>query len=467
LALTLAVAAGMVAAVAVDAVTPPARSAQPVTPAPSSGGIWACPVASLGTGGGYVFVANAGPRPARARVVLIPDKGRPAVLPVTLRPGSVRALAIHLRTKLPVGAIVEFAGSDVVAFHSVALNDPNLGVGATGAPCGRPGPTLLAVPQGRTLGADTQLALLNPGASDAVVSVRLLSDGAVLQPERLSRRVVPARGRLIVHVGDFAFDKRDVTALVTMVSGRVVAENVVFGSGVTMVPAVSPARRIVVPVGSSAEATLSLAAAGDADTDLSSRLLGRAAQGAASGVPTSLSGLTSRGVAVAAFGKGAPVAYGLEAQEGSPVVAGARWVVRRRGAIETAGATGAEPARRWAAVVPAYSGTSEVRALIANPGSVRTRVRLRLLGASRARTLAPVTVGGGRLASVVLGDRPGVYGLEAIGDRPVVVALSSVGGAAFLQALAVTAVPIEAVGAAAVTLDPRVGVPAVLPSAVV
>jgi uncharacterized protein DUF5719 len=460
----LACASALVAAGIRDAAGPPGPRTPRVTLVRAAGGSWACPLASFGSGGDYVYVANAGSRSSSARVVLVPDKGRPAVLPLSLPPGVIRAVAVQRRTKLPVGAIVEYTGGDVVAFHALAPGGPLFGNGTMASACGRAGATRVALSGARTLGTDTLLGLLNPGSSDAVVSIRLLTDDGVLQPERLSRRVVPARRRLIVRLADFAFDKRDFTAIVDMISGRVVAEGVVTGGSPIMSPASSPAARVVVPVGASGDGTLSMTVTGEDDIVLSSRRLGLRAQGSARGVPSTLSGLDPRAVTIPDAGGRAPVAYKLEARAGSGLVAAARWVVRRGETAELADATAAPPGRRWAGVLPAFSGTAAVRVLVANPGRFAARIRLRVLTIAGARSMSPISVAGNRMASVVLGRRSGVYGFEANSSAPVVMALTSVGGSSFVQAFAATAVPLRPVGGAAVTFDPRLGVPAPLSS---
>jgi hypothetical protein len=376
--------------------------------------------------------------------------------------GATRALAVQQRTKLPVGAIVEYAGEDLVAFHSLALRDPSFGTGVAEAACGRPGPVEVVVPQATTVGGDTLIALINPGSADAVVSIRLLTDGAVLAPERLSQRVVPARGRLILRVGDFAFDKRDVTAVVDTLSGRAVVEGLVTGSSLSLEPAVVPARHILAPVGATGEGVLSVTGVGQDDSQLTASVLTRAQQGAAAGIPPSLAALSSIVVAVPDAGGAAPAGYALDANLGAPIVAGARWTVRRSGQSATASAIAAEPAARWTGVIQAYSGRSTVRALIANSGGARALVRLVSLTPDGRHVVRTVSIGPARLTSLVVAETPGVYAIEATADRPVVVAMTSVGGASFLQAAAATAVALEPLYGVAVSLDRRIGVPAPL-----
>lgn len=458
----LVLALGLGGAGALDALDPPSPSVAPASTVSPSGGTWVCPVASVGRGGGYVILANPGAAPSAARVVLVPDRGRSVALAVTVPAGSSRAVSVHRRTKLAVGAIVQYAGGDLVAFHSIALNEPQLGAGASAAACGRPGPVDVAVPGGRTAGAESVLAFLNPGSADAVVTVRLVAGRDVIQPQRLTRRVVPAGRRLLVRLGDFAFDRRDVTALIRFETGRAVAEALVLGRAVSLMPAVEPARTVVVPVGASgAGGLISVTSAGDDDTDLTSRVLSAGGQGRARGFPTVLRGLTARAVGIDdATGRRPPVGYLLSSNAGSPLVAAARWTIFRAPSSEVADDTAAAPARRWVGALPVFSGTASVQALVVNPGDGPARVRLRLLTETGPRTLPAMEVGGGRLDAAILADVAGVYGVEAIADRPVVVGLWGAGGAAFLQAYAATAVPIVPLRASAVELDARVGVPA-------
>jgi hypothetical protein len=111
-------------------------------------------------------------------------------------------------------------------------------------------------------------------------------------------------------------------------------------------------------------------------------------------------------------------------------------------------------------VLPAFSGTSSVRVLAVNPGAAPARIELRALTVEGERAMAPITVAGLRVAVVVLGSRPGVYGIEAISRTPIVIALTSVDGTKAVQAFAATGVQLRPAGGAAVSLDPRLGVPA-------
>lgn len=457
-------AVALVGAGTLDALDPAPEREPPAVRAAPSGGTWACPVGSVGRGGGYVFVANAGAAESSVRVTLVPDRGRPAVLPIVVPPGAARIVPIHARTRLPVGAIVEYAGGDIVAFHSVAFNEERLGRGAAATACGRPGPAEVVLPAARTLGTDTVLALLNAGSGDAVVNVRLLTEGRVLEPERLSRRVVPARRRLLIRLGDFAFDKRDVSAIVRMESGRVVAEGLLLGAVVTLVPARVPAPRVVVLAAASGPgATVSVTSAGEDPTDLVSRFLAGREQGRAPGMPPQLDGLATRVARIAdPGGRGGPVAYALEAAAGSPIVAGARWRHVSAAGAETADATGEAPARRWVGVMPAYTQASSVRLLVANAEDAPARLRVRLLGERGPQELPRRTVGAGRLRAQVLASRPGIYGVEVVSDTPVVAALYGLGRGSFPQAFAATAVPLPPARATSVEFDPRLGVPAPL-----
>lgn len=73
-------------------------------------------------------------------------------------------------------------------------------------------------------GAEAHLTLVNPFGSDASVAVAFATPAGRVEPQRLQNVVVPARSTRDVLVNDFAPDEADLGALVTVRSGRVVAE---------------------------------------------------------------------------------------------------------------------------------------------------------------------------------------------------------------------------------------------------
>lgn len=450
--------------IVIDRVAPAERDVPKGIRVGFTGGVLACPIAIEQGANAYLHLANVGDRSASVRVSVIPRRGRAVTVPLSLGAGGVRTVPITGRVKsLPATAIVQYAGSDVVASHSLWF--PSGAGGAGASTCAPASGSVVAVGPGRTLSAKTTLALANPGSADADVTITLVADDRRLTPERLQRRIVPARGRVDVSLGDFVFDARTVYAIVQATSGRVVAEALTRSpSGVSIVGMRSPADSLLAFSGvSGTGATLTLATAEDLEAALEGRLLSAVDQGRAPRIPPELASDSSFRTAIPARGKGGAVAYVLTAEAGSKVVAGATWTVARPGGRDEAALESLPLATRWGGVTLVGGTVGSAYALIANPGSDPAGVDVRILGKAGGRR--SITLPAGRLTSVALGNGPGTYGLSLRSDAPVAVTLGGLSRSAsrLLFGYAVAATPFLPPGEVAVGFDPRAGVAAPRP----
>ena len=438
-------------------------------PPAEPGGAWACPFLKAAGFPGWLHFANFGRVASHVRVTYVPDRKPPVVQAFDIGPGRAGTIGAPAAIRSSAaGAIVEYAGGDLVVSRTAFLT-ANGGTGGAAAPCGRPGAQAVVASQGATLGVESHLILLNPGTSDAVVDVSLLFDGQELEPESLRGRVVPARGRLVIREGDFAFDERAVAGVVQARSGRVVADVLLAARGlIELVPAVGAASETVA-IGNTAGGRLlfSAVAIGDADAVTDSRTLSRDGQGVfepiAGGLPPNAPLLAE--IPKDSFPAG-PVAVAVTSST-SPVALGARWqVTGRGGVVEQAATVAVPPADRAMAVIgpPALAG--ELRLLVANPAERDARISVTVVtdaGTTAPPALQQVTLGAGESIQLSLA---GVGGSGTLG-----VLITSVGapGAAAVPAIAlqpsfgayaVTAIPDLPRPVVAVDPDPRAGVAA-------
>lgn len=457
--LAVVFALGLAGALAVDRLDPASVPTPAQIRVRALGGTLACPWAYAGSGTGTLSLANLGPGDSAVRVTLVPDRGRPVVVQKSMTPDSVTQVAVHTRVRGPAGAIVEFAGGEVVASHALAFGRD----GAAAGPCLPTGAGTVVVAKGSTAVSSTRIALMNPGAGDAVVDVALVSDGRTRRPEKLRGRLVRARRRLVVDAGDFVFDSGAVTAVVRAEAGRVVAEGLRtrrFGSieaGV-LLPAQAPARSAAVVIGEGEEGAIDVTPIGGADSVLDARVVRARGRGVASDLPTDVRypGPTSAGIT-----GDRPSAYVVEARGGSPVVVAAAWLVRSGSRTDFAGTVAQVPARRWAGVALARRSRSIPRLVIANPGEETARVSVRLFGTGGSRSVS-LPVRAGRLARVSLGRAPGTFAFEIVSTAPVVAAVDRQVVASGFSADALVATPLVAPPPIGVALDPRLGAPAPL-----
>ncbi len=470
LSIGIAVVVALGGAALADRLDPPSAPRPATDRADGPGGVWVCPVAKAAGALGWVHLVNTARDASQVRITFLPDGRRPVEQSLTL-PGLRAATVSTPRAiaKYAAGSIVEYAGGDVTVSRTVTLGAQNTsGVGA--ASCARPGTAGLIVPQGSTLRAETQIAMLNPGTADALVDIALLVDGEVIEPESLQHRIVPARGRLVVREGDFAFDEPAVAAQIVARSGRVVADGVLLGPRLFEIAPAQSTTDELVALASTARggAIFSTIAVGDADAVTRGLFLSAAGQTSYEPLANPIPPNTPKvGPPPGQDVPAGAVALAVSSDT-APIALGARWgIAARSGAVETAVSSGVRPARRAVAVIGPPAPSSTLRLLVANPDQQDAIVNVTLLTNTQAAApaaLQNLRVAAGRTTTITF---PGLPPNATVG-----VMLDARGGrvAAVLEALAVppnafsgfavTAVPVASTRSVAVEPDPRQGVPA-------
>lgn len=453
-----------------DRLEPPKSPLPSTDPVDGPGGVWACPVVKGAGSAGWLHLVNTGRDAAQIRISFLPDGRKPIEQSLAL--GAGRAGTVGTPASIgrdAAGAIVEYAGGEVTVSRTVLLSVHGA-TGAAAASCARPGTETLVISQGATLRAETQIALLNPTTADALVDVALLVEGQKLEPESLQRRIVPARGRLVLREGDFAFDEPAIAALVVARTGRVVADGVLLAAGLLdIVPAQTVGGELVA-VASTARGGVQFAAVAVGDEDAVTQGLFQSTAGQTTFAALT-TGIRPNTPTVTAPPAGdtptGPVALSVRSTTSS-IALGARWqVVARSGPIETATSTGVSPARGAVVVLGPPAPSSGMRLLVANPDPEDAFLNVALFtgaGRSAPAPLQGLRLGGGRTTTITLPGSPP--------DATVGVAVASRGGriVAALEAVltlpnlfaayAVTAVPMSTVPLVAIEPDARQGVPA-------
>lgn len=456
--LTVAAAAG----VAADRLSPASPRGLPAVGDVTPGGVWACPIVSLGKRGGYLSLANGSVNASSVRVRFFRPPLAPVELGLALAPGHAATLRAPAGDA-PVSAIVHWAGGDVVASRSASVVTPQGRVAATGATCSRTGETTLAIPGLQTLGADSRLVLVNPSSADAVVDVSFLVGGDERSPESLSRRVVPPRGRLEVRAGDFIFDKTGFAALVRVSTGSIVADGlVIFRQGARVTPAVAPRREGVAAGESVFGAFVNVVAVGDEPSTVVATTILPGGQQTTADFPAALDPF---GPAAVAFPERGPLSVVLSERQGSPFVASLGWSLKPRGAGDVTALPFTDVSRRWLAVTQSAIGTPGARIVLSNPGEEPARLRARLLtpdGQAAFGEIADITLLPGRVRAFPIGSVGSALGVEVVSlDGPVGFALvvtAGIGDEAFLYAM--NGVSSRSPRRVPVVVDPPAGVPA-------
>ena len=444
----------------------PASPYLPKADAPATpGGAWGCPFVKAAGSPGWLHLANFGDVAARVRVTYIPDRRQPVTQVFELGAGRAGTVGTPAAIRaVSAGAIVEYAGGEVVVSRTAFLT-ANGGTGGAAASCARPGTQAVVVPDGSTLQVETSLVLLNPGTSDAVVDISLVFDGQELEPESLRGRVVPARGRLVIREGDFAFDEAAVAGVIRARSGRIVAEALLASRGlIELVPAVGPIGESVAIAHTAGGINFSAVTVGDVDALADARTLTAAGQGIFEPLAGGLPPNTPR---VAGPGGGVPEGPVAVAASSStaPVALGARWrVIGRGGATEQAATAGVQPAHRMSAVVGPPA--SELRLLIANPTERDSKVSVVVVteaGRTTPAALQAATVEAGSTVELRLNDLGGsgsVGVLLVATGAPLAAAIQAVAVQPSFGVYAISAVPELPQIDVAVDPDARAGVPA-------
>lgn len=421
LALFLAVIAFTAAAVA-DEVRPARVRAPATSIVPTRAGVLACPIATIGRGRAYLHVANVDDVAASLRITLFPVKGKAVVISDTLAGQASKTIGLHGKVVGSSSALVEHSGGTVVVSHSLWV-PPARGLpsgGAAGA-CLPSASTALALAPMRTLAAETDLTLFNPGAADAVVSIVLLTPERRAAPERLTRRIVPAHGRRDFSIGSFAFDARSVIALVEASSGQVVPEALVSSTqGMELIGAHTPSNDLVLTYGVAGPSSLSaLGVSGDEDTGYTQQVLSpRGPSGDAK--PSSILPGELRASSGPPREEAGAVVFRRTA--GSPLVAGGSWRYRRTAGNDLAALEPLVPFTRWAATMWSGDAQSRTVGLIANPGETSAQVRVTVRGPS-GETITTTEWKPGTVLPIGLAKGKGTVAVEVSADVPITFAL--------------------------------------------
>lgn len=468
LALVLAFALG--GATALDVVSPP----RPVEPDGRAfdlhAGVLACPFAVADGARSLIHVANVGDEPGTARLTVRPQQGKRVIQTLTLAPGSARTIRLDGRVKGPASAVIDHAGGDIVASHSLwypRATRPGARAGAGAATCGRAAPSL-AVAHLRTLDAESYLALTNPSGARVSIDVAFIFGNQTFRPAGAEGISLGAGATRIVRVGDSVFDARDVTAVVsTGESGSIVAEGMVSTrSGLALTSAQEPGRDAVVISGRSGPyAFAGIASTGSTDVGLRPRLVSASDQARARGLPSQLAPGRAAVVGVPVRSAGGPAALVVEGTPGGALAAGTSWLVVRKDDADIAAAEAAGLASRWGAVVgsPFPDGTIEL--VLMNPGSGVAQATVTRTGSAPRR----VTIEPGRLIVLPLAKGAATVGVEVESDAPLAAAVTanvasppSGSLARLAYGFGLASAPLDPAPPVAVISDPRAGVPAPL-----
>lgn len=449
--------------VVVDRVAParlrPVDRVGAITP----GGVWTCPVVSMGKGGGTLNLANGAVEPSTVRVRWQRPPLRPVELGVTVPGGRSLSLTAPRSGETQVGAVVEWAGGELIASRTAQQTLAPGRSAAIGATCGRAGEPVLAATGFGTLGSESTLVILNPSSADALVDISILLAGEEIQPESLRRRAIAPRGRLAVRLGDFVFDKPALGAIVRTMTGAVVADVLsVSARAASLIPATPPLREGIVAGVALGASRLSMVAIGEDPATIDASTLRSDDRGTTRGFPPGLDPFAP--VSLTIPGPGA-FAVSLSGREGSPFVAALGWGLPVRGGSDAAGIPVGTVSSRWLAVAGPPSTGSSVRIVVSNPSDEPVRVRARLLtqtGLQAPSTLTNLTLAAGRVISFVLGVPHATVGVEIVSEGGSVgfalVGSSGAGAATLLYGMA--GVPAAARGRPGVELDARAGVSA-------
>lgn len=398
-----------------------------VVPTAPSGGVLACPVATMGSGEAYLYLVNTGETTGRARVLVRPVGGA-GVEQVRLgvKPGEISTIALHRLTAEPSGVLVEWSGGQIFATHSLKTATRIIGPGrrlprfAAAAACREPGGPELAFTAGRTDNVgDTTLSLFNPSSAAADVSISVRIDGQFVEPQRLQRRVVKPLSRRDFSLRDFAFGKGEIAVVIRSLSGRVVAEAFIENrEGAELVSATPPSSETIALV----PATESPAKLSFSGTDLApvSILAHRYDDGeaAAPEVPPTL-GPGVPGQVTLAASTGRAVAYALTTQSAGRVVSATSWSVSGGIGFDLVAASGGTPSTVWSGVAAGMSPGWSTELLVVSAGGESGSVALRVIG-PKAREES-IELPSGTVRRVVLADDDRPHGFVMSSDSPFVV----------------------------------------------
>jgi hypothetical protein len=223
-------------AVAVDLVIPSAsqQTQERVMAGPAVAGAWYCAAGSTQDGSTVRYYA-ATPRtvdgsPAEVTTAFfqsgtVTARTSAAVFPFT-------SVHVDAAPDLPnVAAGVRWFGQPAAVTRSWQVQGAGLPSGLVEGPCA-PGPSTSWFIPGMTTagGAQAEIHVTNPFATDSSIAVRMTSPDGEIAPVLLENLLVAARSSTVIQLNDHAPEQSDLGVVVTARSGRVVTEGVQFVS---------------------------------------------------------------------------------------------------------------------------------------------------------------------------------------------------------------------------------------------
>jgi len=193
---------------------------------------WYCPVGSS-SAAGYaehtVIVSNLGEDSAAVSVSTMTGEGRGPSLQLDVAPFTTEKIPLSQVTESPVaGAALAVIGGDAVVSHQVVTTE-----GTAEGPCATHVSDTWYFASGRTTRDSSEVvALMNPFPEDVVFNMQLHRPaGRPRLPSDLQGAVVPAHSVRLVHVEDYLSREEDVAAVISTVTGRLVAERLQIMTG--------------------------------------------------------------------------------------------------------------------------------------------------------------------------------------------------------------------------------------------
>jgi len=225
---------------------PVTQPAGPVSAAlDASGTTWYCPggfITPDASNDHVVILTNATDEPASGTLTIYPSlldvDGNPRPFPRAEQPIDVPAGAQRQVSLAPLvasidpqlatntgafaAALVEFEGAGVDVEHTVVAAQ-----GSDIGPCATSAATSWWFASGTTTNqVGYQLYLLNPFPDDAVVDVSFITDAGSRSPTAFSGKLVPAQSLTVLQVAPQVPVNAQMTAQVTVLTGRVIAERI-------------------------------------------------------------------------------------------------------------------------------------------------------------------------------------------------------------------------------------------------
>jgi len=168
---------------------------------------------------GTVVIANAGARPLRADITVIPIAGNPGQL--TLEVAANGRVALRLADVAQgdhLSAVVELDGGEAVV--ELTTTGP---LGTSVSPCASSAsPTWYFAEGVTTRDATEVLLVLNPFPEDAVVDFAFTTEEGQVTPQALTGLAVRGRGMAAINVGEYVQRREAVATQITARTGRLV-----------------------------------------------------------------------------------------------------------------------------------------------------------------------------------------------------------------------------------------------------